>query len=37
MELLESLQEIQSNQSQLIKVKSVPSFRDVLRTNLKIY
>ena len=37
MELLENLQETQSNQSQLIKVKFVQSFRGLLRTHLKIY
>ena len=37
MELLENLQITQSNQSQLIQVKSVQSFRGVLRTHLKIY
>ena len=37
MELLENLQVTQSNQSQLIKVKSVQSFRGVLRTYFRIY
>ena len=37
MELLEDIQVTQSNQSQLIKVKSVQSFRVVLRAHLKIY
>ena len=37
MELLEDIQVTQSNQSQLIKVKSVQSFRGVLRIHLKIY
>ena len=37
MELLENIQVTQSNQSQLIKVKSVQSFRGVLRIHLKIY
>ena len=37
MELLENLQVTQSNQSQLIKVKSVPNFSGALRTHLKIY
>ena len=37
MELLENLQVTQSNQSQLIKVKSVQSFRGVPRTYLKSY
>ena len=36
MELLENLQVTQSNQSQLIKVKSVQSFRGVIRIRLKI-
>ena len=36
-ELLENPQVTQSNQGQLIKVKSVQSFRDVFRTHLKIY
>ena len=36
-ELLENPQANQSNQSQLIKVKSVQSFRGVFRTHLKIY
>ena len=36
MELLENLQVTQSNQSQLIKVKSAHSFRGVLRSHLKI-
>ena len=36
-ELLENPQVTQSNQSQLIKVKSVQSFRGVFRTHLKIY
>ena len=37
MEMLENLQVTQSNPSQLIKVKSVQSFKGVLRTHLKIY
>ena len=37
MEMLENLQVTQSNHSQLIKVKSVQSFKGVLRTHLKIY
>ena len=37
MELLKNLQVTQSNQSQLIKVKSIQSFRGALRTNLKIH
>ena len=37
MELLEDIQVTQSNQIQLIKVKSVQSFRGVLRIHLKIY
>ena len=36
-ELLENPQVTQSIQGQLIKVKSVQSFRDVFRTHLKIY
>ena len=36
MELLENLENL-SNQSQLIKAKSVQSFRGALRTHLKIY
>ena len=36
-ELLENPQATQSNQSQLIKVKSVQSFRGVLRTYFRIY
>ena len=36
MELIENLQVTQSNQSQLIKVKSTQSFRGVFRTQLKI-
>ena len=36
-ELLENPQVTQSNQGQLIKVKSVQSFRDAFRTHLKIY
>ena len=36
-ELLENPQVIQSNQIQLIKVKSVQSFIGVFRTHLKIY
>ena len=36
-ELLENPQVTQSNQGQLIKVKSVQSLRDVFRTHLKIY
>ena len=38
MELLENFQVTQSNQSPLIiKVKSVQSFRGLLRTQMKIY
>ena len=37
MELLESIQVTQSDQSQLIKVKSVQSFRGALRIYLKIF
>ena len=37
MELLENLRLTQSNQSQLIKGKSVQSFRGVPRTHLKSY
>ena len=36
MELIEKFQVIQSNQSQLIKVKSAQSFRGVFRTQLKV-
>ena len=36
-ELLGNPQVTQSNQSQLIKVKSVQSFIGVIRTHLKIY
>ena len=35
--MLENSQVTQSNQSQLIKVKSVQSFRGVFRTHRKIY
>ena len=35
--LLENPQVTQSNQSQLIKVKSIQSFIGVVRTHLKIY
>ena len=37
MELLKNLQVTQSNQSQLIKVKSFQSFSGVPRTHLKSY
>ena len=37
MELLKDLHIAQSNQSQLIKVKFVQSFKGALRTYLKIY
>ena len=37
MELLENVQATQSNQSQLIEVKSVQSFKGALRTHLKVY
>ena len=37
MELQENLQVNQANQSQLIKVKSVQSFKGVLRTHLKVF
>ena len=37
MVLLENPQVTQANQSQLIKVKSVQSFRGVFRTHLEIY
>ena len=37
MELTENLEVTQSIQSQLIKLKSVQSFRGVLTTHLKIY
>ena len=37
MELIENLEVTQSIQSQLIKLKSVQSFRGVLTTHLKIY
>ena len=36
MKLIENLQLIQPNQSQLIKVKTVQSFRGVFKTQLKI-
>ena len=36
MKLVENLQVTQTNQSQLIKVKSIQSFRVVFRTKLKL-